>query len=570
MVFTKVVREIFRHLPHSLAAKAAKLASDSNWLDLVQLKIDPGHYTSWYHYAVDRQVIDLVRKLPGLPGLTDEQREKSAYTSFLEGEMQNKRTNDRFRLLLEFGPYGSDGDHLIADKLSRARFWLQRALGDEPPRPEIRFSGGSVYEAKALRTSYGLSYYDKLAARQHSVSSRFLTEIAPMLEEHSVYRHWVVNGSFDVDESDKLLFVDKNALTHRTIIPQSLAMLGVQLGYGRALSRVLGKLNMSKSSAQTRHKCLAARGSWSKDLATIDLKNASNTLSRKFVEYLLPPRWFKVLDACRKTHVTYKGKRFRLEMFSAMGNGYTFELETLLFSSLLAGLGLQPGRDCWVFGDDIIVPEDFVRDLYVLLRYCGLEPNESKSFSGDSPFRESCGGDYFNGHDVTPCRFTSLPRNPIHWIEWHNKIVRIERNLHVDLRRAKLICIDQIPKDLRNCRGPYGLPGVLWDDRGQTWTVRHGSTPRFRSVIPAASDKTLTSAKYCESTLLLGALDGVLSHESFFHQPNGWDGDATIHAPTRGLSGWRPKVILTRSMELGYRVSYLPWRQSAWLPCSAG
>lgn len=42
MVFTKVVREVFRHLPHSLAAKAAKLASDGNWLDLVQLKIDPG------------------------------------------------------------------------------------------------------------------------------------------------------------------------------------------------------------------------------------------------------------------------------------------------------------------------------------------------------------------------------------------------------------------------------------------------------------------------------------------------------------------------------------------------
>jgi hypothetical protein len=56
-----------------------------------------------------------------------------------------------------------------------------------------------------------------------------------------------------------------------------------------------------------------------------------------------------------------------------------------------------------VYGDDIIVPIEYVRDVISSLELFGFKVNKSKSF-WNGKFRESCGGDFFAGHDVTPVR----------------------------------------------------------------------------------------------------------------------------------------------------------------------
>jgi hypothetical protein len=86
-----------------------------------------------------------------------------------------------------------------------------------------------------------------------------------------------------------------------------------------------------------------------------------------------------------------------------MGNGFTFELESLLFYAIAKtvrhfrrGSGIIS-----VYGDDIIVGSDYAEHLSWVLGYVGFSVNPSKSFI-DGPFRESCGGHYLVGVDVTP------------------------------------------------------------------------------------------------------------------------------------------------------------------------
>jgi len=53
-----------------------------------------------------------------------------------------------------------------------------------------------------------------------------------------------------------------------------------------------------------------------------------------------------------------------------------------------------------VFGDDLIVPKDNVTSVVGSLEHFGARVGASKSF-WTGKFRESCGGVYFNGHDVS-------------------------------------------------------------------------------------------------------------------------------------------------------------------------
>jgi hypothetical protein len=87
-----------------------------------------------------------------------------------------------------------------------------------------------------------------------------------------------------------------------------------------------------------------------------------------------------------------------------MGNGFTFELETLLFWGLASAvaeyLNLRDRRLA-VYGDDIVFPTQGAQLLMRVLEVAGFTPNTKKTFI-DGPFRESCGKHFFNGFDVTP------------------------------------------------------------------------------------------------------------------------------------------------------------------------
>lgn len=177
----------------------------------------------------------------------------------------------------------------------------------------------------------------------------------------------------------------------------------VQKGIGDFFrSRLLrAKINLNDQSI---NRSLALRGSIDGSLATLDLSSASDSVTTELVFQLLPVTWFTLLDAvrCRVTTLV-SGEEHRNCMFSSMGNGFTFELESLLFYALMRTTAYFTGTRgvVSVYGDDLIIPTRMADEAIQVLNYFGFQVNTEKSFV-DGPFRESCGGHFWNGVDITP------------------------------------------------------------------------------------------------------------------------------------------------------------------------
>lgn len=127
-------------------------------------------------------------------------------------------------------------------------------------------------------------------------------------------------------------------------------------------------------------------------IATIDLKNASDRISLDLCRFLLPRRILKHIETSRSSMVLgYDGDYHLTKKVSSMGNGFTFELMTLILTCLCKQLDAQ----ATVFGDDIIIERSKASRLIALLENVGLIVNLDKSFI-DGPFREICGANYHN------------------------------------------------------------------------------------------------------------------------------------------------------------------------------
>lgn len=125
-------------------------------------------------------------------------------------------------------------------------------------------------------------------------------------------------------------------------------------------------------------------------IATIDLKNASDRISLDLCRFLLPSRLMSIIEQCRSFMTLGLDKDFHvLKKVSSMGNGFTFELMTLILTCVAKQLDDKAS----VFGDDIIIQRSKASRLIELLEEVGLQINVQKTFI-DGDFRESCGANY--------------------------------------------------------------------------------------------------------------------------------------------------------------------------------
>jgi len=217
----------------------------------------------------------------------------------------------------------------------------------------------------------------------------------------------------------KLTTVPKNEDTVRTIAIEPSGNMCMQLAAGNYLEGVLSMIGLDITRQQPKNKLLAQRGSIDGSLCTIDLKSASDMISISLVRALLPKAWFNLLMKIRSPIMLVRGELVELNMISTMGNGFTFPLMTLLLSSLIYAMRCKRGgpnlyidwSSTAVFGDDIIVPTKEYTDLVAILTSAGLVVNHDKSYH-EGPFRESCGGDYMNGVDITPFYVKNLRNDP--------------------------------------------------------------------------------------------------------------------------------------------------------------
>jgi len=167
---------------------------------------------------------------------------------------------------------------------------------------------------------------------------------------------------------------------------------------------------------------LACLGSVGGELATLDLSEASDRVSNLHVIELTHgfPFFSEVVQAVRSTKADIPSlglSIYDLRKFASMGSAVCFPFEAMVFTTaIFLGIEQQLGHQLdrksildfrgkvRVYGDDLIVPTDCVTAVLDSLARLGFKVNVNKSF-WNGKFRESCGGDYYDGEWVTPVRW---------------------------------------------------------------------------------------------------------------------------------------------------------------------
>jgi hypothetical protein len=216
----------------------------------------------------------------------------------------------------------------------------------------------------------------------------------------------------EIVPGSRLSFVPKSSEISRTICTEPVLNMMFQKGIAWVIEqRLIEFVGIELKSQPDKNRELARIGSLTGKFGTIDLSSASDSLSLGVIKEFFPPSFYNWLMKTRCDYtILPDGSKVELHMVSSMGNAFTFPLQTLLFASLVYGAyrayGIKPeyprGRHLGnfaVFGDDIIV-DSRAYDLVVrMLSHLGFKVNVDKSFN-EGLFRESCGLDYFSGHNV--------------------------------------------------------------------------------------------------------------------------------------------------------------------------
>jgi len=262
-----------------------------------------------------------------------------------------------------------------------------------------------------------------------------------------------------VDGND-IITVPKNYKTDRTIAKEPCMNMYVQKGIGQVIRSRLNRIGVTLDD-QTRNQRAAREGSLTGQLATVDLSMASDTVARELVHWLLPTPWLDALEQCRSQRgVLPSGEIIHYQKFSSMGNGYTFELESLIFWAI-AQECCRPFRcdetetSVCVYGDDVVIPTQFYESFVQRLSEVGFTPNPKKSWF-EGPYRESCGKHYYLGTEVTPF----YVRRPVKTLDRlflaHNNVYRWGDRCGVEVHSALTTLRALSPANWREPRLPDG------------------------------------------------------------------------------------------------------------------
>jgi hypothetical protein len=197
--------------------------------------------------------------------------------------------------------------------------------------------------------------------------------------------------------------VPKSFATDRTITPNS--VLGAMHSYalGVMIEDRLKKEGLNIRRLQSIQQRLARSSSRTRKYVTADLRKASDSYILQLINRLVPRPWYHELKRGRIKHVDVDGTVIPLQSYMAMGIGFTFTLQTLIFYALLKAISelTETAGRISVYGDDLIYPRKMHKYVLSIFPKIGFVINTEKTFAS-SHFRESCGGDYYHGTDVRP------------------------------------------------------------------------------------------------------------------------------------------------------------------------
>jgi len=377
-------------------------------LALAEMELPIGDYLDAHAFRLDYLVVSFLSKWKGLETGLDLKAE--ALRRFASSESSCAETNRR---IIESRKGGLDPT--ISAIISMAKRKISSLLGpfsvfciDE------RFGWGPGATDDIPRRS---AFVDtKMHKLPISVSRRSLPLIRKVIEGDL---HWssailginvedihlpfsLLRTCFSLTEACVIDTVPKNAKTHRVIAKEPRANGFLQKGAGAYIRKRLQRVGIDLDDQSANQE--GAKAAYQLRLATLDLKAASDSVALELVYELLPVDWAIALDDLR-SHQAYlpDGTTITLQKFSSMGNGFTFELETLIFwavsSSVLSFMSI--GAAPLIYGDDIIVPSESSELVIRSLAFMGFQTNRTKSFT-EGNFYESCGRHFFKGEEVTP------------------------------------------------------------------------------------------------------------------------------------------------------------------------
>lgn len=473
-------------------------------------------------------------------------RLEKAVAGLLDSEVRCRFTNQVFAGGLDFS-----NAHIplhLLPVLKRARAIVGRILGrfdwEEFPRA-CGFTSGATTELPRK----GAAIHEKWAR-----AAQITTRAKPYAD---AFIAWAgidgLSREFILEERNSVFTVPKNfevdRLACRPVTWNGFLQKGVGKMIRRRVSRFEGLL---QPDAQDYHRVLAKIGSATGLLCTRDLVGASDSIALGLVEVLLPDDWCKVLFDLRESEgVLPDGSFIRWEKISSMGNGFTFELETLLFYALVRA-SCSKASLVSVYGDDIICPTRHAQTVDEVLSFCGFEVNRRKSFNTGA-FRESCGGHYFGGVDIKPFYLQQLPLTLGGVINLHNDIIR----WHVgtppagsrwfDTWRA---CRQIVP---RSFWGPPGMGGCLWSE----WdSAAPTYVPRYQAFCVDAVAREVESTMQLGGVQPSGSFDGVVLSSGHFgaylqklwlRDPDPWESSTTSEFQITGTRERQTKLYVDRA-----------------------
>lgn len=323
----------------------------------------------------------------------------------------------------------------VRNLLSLAERLIARVLGSVNPRViEPKHSAGvssdgippwKRYESSVwiekIHAYWDYTEYFTLGAAH--IAATKLTSVATLISgNHAIGEYPIKCTGIEAprcDQTAKVLIVPKNAKGPRLISCEPSTHMYVQQGLMKLLVETVERSPLTRRSVHftdQSHNQVAARiGStcWAnpdvdENLATIDLKDASDRIRLDIVQYLFPCEWGEALTRARTERtVLPSGEVVVMKKHAPMGSACCFPVMAIVIWAVLS-VALPPKTKILVYGDDIVIPSRFAARAMEALESIHLAVNRTKSFV-KGPFRESCGKEYYEGTDVTPVYLRSMP-----------------------------------------------------------------------------------------------------------------------------------------------------------------
>lgn len=571
---TSFAIDAFTAIDSPLSRSMASSLRSEDYIGSLSVSVDPANYTDSSSFRDDYLCAELMSKFPSWELGID--RSQVAFEKFRESEVACAETNHRLSSRYVNG--------VLSELTPESAIWLAREkiarlLGPFNWDHAARYFGfgkGATFDLPRRRSD---AYY-KYGQKPSVTSACAVLAYTCILQVPRWFQHVVsltgldpidflakpvserVQACFDIVDGNRVTTVPKDAKKDRVIAIEPTMNGYIQHGLGGVIRSRLRRVGVDLND-QTRNQSLARLGSIDGSLSTMDLSSASDTVAMRLVEELLPPDWVVAMKLCRSpVGFLPDGTVLSYHKVSSMGNGFTFELESLIFwalgSSVCSLLKLD-SRHLSVYGDDIIIPTDGATMLSFVLKHCGFSVNAKKTWVS-GPFRESCGKHYYRGDDVTPLYIRKDVRTPSDLIWLCNQLRRWSRlywGLDGRMHPVYSKYCGYLPTSLRHPSIPDGLGDfALFGDLDEcrpsfsrlTWSYR------VKFWFPVMRTRV-----FCDSPYLLRKLDG---RPDFFIREE-------TELPSSRKRWDKVMGVLAVGSGVPIRSQTVRWKLSNWLPVNS-